>query len=110
LADGKGGPRNTRNGIYLIREAAAGIRVSIEIDSTIPGIRALARVTLGFVSRLLDLLRRNEAQTFIRNAEIVREYPDCLARTDAARWQVHHAMYRPALGTDHGTRTRADQY
>jgi hypothetical protein len=50
------------------------------------------------MSELLDILRCNEARTFIRNAEIVREYPDCPERADAAREQVHRAMYRSALG------------
>jgi hypothetical protein len=44
------------------------------------------------------ILRRNEVQTSIHNAEIVREYPDSPERTDAAREQVHRAMYRAALG------------
>ena len=47
---------------------------------------------------LLDLLRRNEAQTFIRNAQIVRGYPACEQKVQAAREQIHRAMYRSALG------------
>jgi len=47
---------------------------------------------------LLDILRHNEAQAFICNAEIVRAAPDSPEKTDAATRQIHWAMYRAALG------------
>lgn len=49
------------------------------------------------MSGLLEMLRHNEAQTFLRNAEFVRSLPDSPEKLDAARRQIHWAMYRAAL-------------
>jgi hypothetical protein len=50
------------------------------------------------MGELSDTLRRNEALAFLANAVLVAEYPDGQEKIDAARQQIHVAMYRAALG------------